>query len=242
MAILEVARTIKDMAVTGHRVIIYSDSQASLKALNSSCIRSRIVAECIDELNKVADWNSVSLHWIRGHAGTEGNEIADELAREGSATSFIGPEPVIGVPTSRVRSSIRRVADQLHDDLWDSLESCRQVKRFEIKRSSGRARELLNLSRENIRVVLSLLTGHGGFKKHLHKLGLAMSPLCHLCGLEDDTAEHFICRCEKVTFSRLISLGNYHLTPSEIGSEVKPSSLLSFTRDSGRWEEFAISD
>jgi hypothetical protein len=32
-----------------------------------------------------------------GHAGVGGNEIADELARGGSAVRFLAPEPALGI-------------------------------------------------------------------------------------------------------------------------------------------------
>uniref|UniRef100_T1HN97 RNase H domain-containing protein n=1 Tax=Rhodnius prolixus TaxID=13249 RepID=T1HN97_RHOPR len=32
-----------------------------------------------------------------GHMGIMGNEMADQLARNGASTPFIGPEPVLGI-------------------------------------------------------------------------------------------------------------------------------------------------
>ena len=37
--------------------------------------------------------------WVPGHSGVDGNEKADELARAGSDSEFIGPEPAIGIQT-----------------------------------------------------------------------------------------------------------------------------------------------
>ena len=35
------------------------------------------------QLDALAERHQIAWHWVRGHAGTEGNERADELAREG---------------------------------------------------------------------------------------------------------------------------------------------------------------
>jgi len=39
----------------------------------------------------------VGLYWVPGHAGVRGNDIADELTRDGSALKFVGPEPALEV-------------------------------------------------------------------------------------------------------------------------------------------------
>ncbi len=46
---------------------------------------------------RLAERNLVSLIWVPGHTDVQGNEIADELARKGSATSFVGPEPALPI-------------------------------------------------------------------------------------------------------------------------------------------------
>jgi hypothetical protein len=39
----------------------------------------------------------VGLYWVPGRAGVQGSEIANELAKDGSAVKFVGPEPALGV-------------------------------------------------------------------------------------------------------------------------------------------------
>jgi len=41
--------------------------------------------------------NVVGLYWVPGRVGVRGNEIADELARDGSALKCVRPETALGV-------------------------------------------------------------------------------------------------------------------------------------------------
>jgi hypothetical protein len=56
-----------------------------------------------------------------GHSGIRGNEIADELAREGSAHQFVGPEPALGVSRQSIRKKIQCWLDKQHLTLWHGL-------------------------------------------------------------------------------------------------------------------------
>jgi ribonuclease HI len=70
-----------------------SDSQVALKALKAHTFKSKLVAECLDVLKRLTLECTVTLKWVPGHTGVEGNEIAYQLAYEASDNYFIGPEP-----------------------------------------------------------------------------------------------------------------------------------------------------
>ena len=74
-------------------VSICSDSQAALKALQAVRTLSPLVHQCQRVLNDISTRHAVGLYWVPGHAGVPGKEIANELARGGSALGFLGPEP-----------------------------------------------------------------------------------------------------------------------------------------------------
>ena len=89
-------------------VIICNDSQAALKALKTGRTTSPLIQQCQKALNDIFTRHAVGLHWVPGHAGVQGNEIADELARDGSALNFVGPEPALGASGQDIRRGIRR--------------------------------------------------------------------------------------------------------------------------------------
>ena len=86
---------------------ICSDSQAALKALQAAKTTSPLVWQCQKVLNDISTYHSVGLFWVPGHSGIRGNEIADELAREGSVHHFVGPEPALGVSRQNIKKKIQ---------------------------------------------------------------------------------------------------------------------------------------
>ena len=67
----------------GKPVVIRSDSQASLGALDGYLVRSREVLRCRELLEVLSRDNWVRLLWVPGHSGVVGNEKADRLTNRG---------------------------------------------------------------------------------------------------------------------------------------------------------------
>ncbi len=109
---------------------ICSDSQTALKALSSINFRSNLVLECRKLIMRLAESNTVRLIWVPGHHDVYGNEIADELAREGTTTDLVGHEPALPLTRSLVKSIICDEAYQKHIQYWKNLPKCRHSKFF----------------------------------------------------------------------------------------------------------------
>ena len=105
-AILQCACENIRMTYKNKRILIFSDSQAALKALGRPKVTSGLVAECLDALFALASMNEVTLIWVPGHRGILGNE-ADKLARQASAMPLLGPEPALGIPECSAREAIK---------------------------------------------------------------------------------------------------------------------------------------
>jgi hypothetical protein len=112
-------------------------------------------------LNGISTWHAVGLYWIPGHAGVRGNETADGLARSGSASGFVGPEPALGVSKQNLSNKIGRWLGHQHQRRWHDLGNSQQEAReLILGPSRGTRVKFLSFSREQSRVVTGLLTGH----------------------------------------------------------------------------------
>jgi len=65
-------------------------------------------------MNDISAQHAVGLYWVPGHAGTQGNEITDELTRDSCALKFVGPEQALGVS----RQDIKRIRHWLVNQHW----------------------------------------------------------------------------------------------------------------------------
>jgi ribonuclease HI len=87
-AILQCAYENKRRAYRNKWILIFSDSQAALRALVGPKVTSDLVSECLNALSGLAGRNEVILAWVLGHCGIPGNEEADRLANKRQACLY----------------------------------------------------------------------------------------------------------------------------------------------------------
>ena len=192
----------------GKHIEILSDSQAALKALTSNKIKSKLVWNCLNNLKTLANHNKLSLKWVPGHEGISGNERADQLAKKAAAEPFVGPEPVCGISRRAARRAVQQWIRKEHATRWENISEQRHSKLMLTSLNQRDHKDVLNLSRTDIRLVMGLMTGHCPAKKHLHTMRvLEEPPICRFCGEEDETATHLIFECEALERTRQAHLG-----------------------------------
>ena len=110
-------------------VTIYSDSQASLKALNAVQIKSKLTMDTIEALNDLSGAlnTQVTLRWVKGHAGHLGNETADEAAAKAEDLTTSEPDSP-DPPKAILHTEVDAACNQLWRQLWDNTLGHRQTR------------------------------------------------------------------------------------------------------------------
>ena len=204
-----------DSGIVGTNINIYSDSQAALKALLSHNQTSLIVQSCYNKLQILAQCNTLKLIWVPVHSNIAGNELADELAREGSSKNFTGPEPFFRIPYSALSSSI---------DCWE-LQNC--IKHWNLVPGLTQSKKTISpfkfsptviskLGKPALRRVVGYLSGHCPLKYHLFKMNLVSDSECRLCRDDDETSIHILCECEALCRNRLAIFNKPFLEAQEL--------------------------
>ncbi|XP_061715609.1 uncharacterized protein LOC133523872 [Cydia pomonella] len=166
-AIAHCARIIKESVKQEGAVVIYTDSQAALKALKKISVTSALVRECREELNSIGKQRSVTVAWVPGHQGVTGNERADELARIGAETEYMGPEPALPMSADVTKGVIEKVKEMEAQREWEEETSCRQSKMMVKGIDHKRTRYLLKLGKSSLRILTGIITGHNTLNRHL---------------------------------------------------------------------------
>jgi ribonuclease HI len=221
------------------RVIIYSDSQAAIKATAGLRVKSALVRQCVDTLNSLAALTNVRLQWTKAHVGTVGNETADWLAKQGTQSPCLGPEPIIPVSANYCKQEVKRWLEKVTHTEWVNLTTCRMTRLlFAAPIIRKGTAKLLTLARSKLRLVLQVITGHGNFGSHLKNTGRVADGTCKRCNLGEETREHIVEDCPCYMRSRMWELGDHRPDLLSIVQALKFGQLAEFLVASGRLEDY----
>lgn len=233
-AIIACAEMAEHLTSTGE-MVIYSDSQAALKALGRDETTSAIVKECKEALKRLAERADLTLAWVPGHEGNMGNEQADELARKGAEESLVGPEPRLPIAHNITKGVISHSITAETNRRWRSSTGMRQSKIFIKGMDKKKTSKLMGLSRENMRLVIEIITGHCRLNRHLTVIGVKTDPICPECTESEETSLHLLAECPMYSLIRWELWGSDTLDIEDL-KNLKVEQIARFTRETKRFD------
>ena len=141
------------------RIIIYSDSQAALQALNASDVNSRLVQQCVSSLNSLGSSVRIYLRYVKAHVGHKGNEMADKAAKLAARRPVPLSKPLCFIPRSMYNQLIRDALYTAWQKRWD-VSSVSQTKVWFPTPRPKASRQLLSQPRKVFSRFVRFITGH----------------------------------------------------------------------------------
>ena len=177
---------------------IYSDSQAALSALHKELVSSETVARCKASLNRVGEYASIRLRWVKGHADSAGNKRADELARgaAGRRRPRLSTEPP--TPKEYIDLALKDHMAERWAERWKSmmLSFARQTRIWFQEPCPAKSAKILSYGRATFSTLVRWISGHAFLRKQNHRAAMAESPTCRSCGQAEERADHVLLNCD----------------------------------------------
>ena len=186
-------------------VVIFTDSLSALQDLES--ITQKInnditaLAQSIDTFLNSFEIQ-VTLQWIPGHIGIQGNEAADKLAREGASKE----QPNRPLDMQTTKQILRNNTKEEWMNRWATGKTGRPVYREISQRN--RNDNINKLSRANQSTIFQWRTTHARVNFHHNRLHPEHAPHCRNCEAPYETVRHVLLECP-----RLQQLRRDHLPP-----------------------------
>lgn len=225
-------------ATAGKRILILSDSQAALKALDNPVIRSETTRKCAALLNSIARRNEVTVGWIPGHSNHEGNERADRLANVGADRETVDLE--IHEATSSRSAKItdwtvkKKKAEWLRKRPDNGMYARLLIDGF----GKGKGNIISNKRRAQIRARISILTGHARTNKYILRAKGEGDGQCRFCSMINESIEHLFADCQRLGHIRHETLGSRALNVDQLAL-VGLEKLIKFSKEAGFYDMLA---
>lgn len=100
---------------------------------------------------------------------------------------------------------------------WRSSPTGTHARKFLTVPSASFTSKLLEHKKADIHLIVGILTGHTTLvNAYKCRIGLRDDPLCDRCNMEEETAEHFICKCPAWEMARKLTLVRSPIQPQDI--------------------------
>jgi ribonuclease HI len=130
LAILKALEYIDNTQMADKKATIYTDSQITLAMLQNSKIHTNIIEDITRQRYemKKAGWQ-ITLRWVKAHAGTRGNELADTLAKRATRNGTI-TESYTRIPKSTMLRQLEEGSARKWQRSWTQTTKSSMTKEY----------------------------------------------------------------------------------------------------------------
>jgi ribonuclease HI len=174
---------------TNRTVAINTDSKVTLHSLKNNTIHSVLIEEIRNMVRYLTQQNwTIHFGWVKAHAGIEGNEVADTLAKEVAQDEEDRNYVYDRIPVSTIASSVKKGLRkwQAH---WERAVKGAICRSF-FPNEEQRLRLRIPITPE----FTAIVSGHGKTRTYLNRFKIIEDPMCP-CNKEEQTVEHLIYVC-----------------------------------------------
>jgi ribonuclease HI len=187
--------------------VIFSDSLVALQLLcsptDTSCDLVYQIRQLLLGLN---ERKTVRLQWVKAHADIIGNERADAVAKMGHT---LDRSALFHLSCSDTLALLRSCFVRSWELDWISVLAVEGKGHHlaSVRTDLSPVPWVASCSRRAAVVLTRLRLGHAGVRSYLHRFGMADTPMCLHCGVED-TVEHFLLACTQYRLERRVLINS----------------------------------
>lgn len=218
-------------------ILICTDSQSAVTSLmqGHAAQKEPTNHKIWNLLHVITNSCRVHIQWVPGHAGLQGNEIVDSLAKQGSSDDQTAPSINLKAAQSRIARHVRETWLSDYKSKCLDPDSSNSTCKWHYQVTSGCPPKLSKnkIARKEARIIEQLRMGKSPIlRKTRYEFGLEPSSICTSCteGTPED-AKHLLIDCAAWTTHRLNLFGPFPKPPDIFESCAK---VIIFLKRIGR--------
>ena len=159
---------------------------------------------------------NIDIHWIKGHAGHDGNTRADAAAVQGAQDASLMVIDPPSLPKATIHLELRRVTYSMWSSEWKALppEVCRQTKNWFPNGPRPKfSYSILRLPRVACGQMIQFITGHNFLNRHQAIIDKSDKKVCRYCAKGEESTEHIMSYCDKFATERQLLFNDPYPAP-----------------------------
>lgn len=172
--------------------VVFTDSKSACTMLNEAR-ETKGGEKNLVEILSLCEKSNTAIQWIPSHVDIRGNEIADQLAKQGISSQQTLDNVLM---VKDVEMQIKKKLEQRVAEWYEAYSQEKGKAFYEIQPTFSKNPWFkgVNLKGKEIKVLNRLMAGHDYSKKWLATLKIVENPNCETCSVPE-TAEHTILIC-----------------------------------------------